>query len=63
MLERAIGVLYLQHSERQSHYFQACLADQFDAVSHIDQTDAVRPLDSVSRGPGGEVPETYPVGV
>jgi erythromycin esterase-like protein len=44
MLERAIGVLYLPQSERQSHYFHASLAAQFDAVFHLDETDAVRPL-------------------
>ncbi|MDB5353451.1 MAG: hypothetical protein JWN86_4698 [Planctomycetota bacterium] len=63
-LERAIGVIYLPETERQSHYFHARLADQFDAVIHIDRTEALQPLD---RDPGhelpGEVPETFPVGV
>jgi len=45
MLERAIGVLYLPHSERASHYFEASLAAQFDAVFHLDETEAVEPLD------------------
>ncbi len=62
-LERAIGVLYLPQSERQSHYFNAHLSAQFDAVIHIDETDAVQPLELIGRGQGGEVPETYPVGV
>ena len=62
-LERAIGGLYLPRSERQSHYFHARLASQFDAVIHIDQTSAVQPLGPVSRGAGGEVAETFPVGV
>lgn len=44
MLERAIGVLYLPHSERVSHYFEASLAAQFDAVFHLDETEAVEPL-------------------
>lgn len=44
MLERAIGVLYLPHSERASHYFDASLAAQFDAVFHLDETEAVEPL-------------------
>ena len=43
-LERAIGVLYLPESERASHYFTARLADQFDAVIHWDQTQAIQPL-------------------
>ncbi|HWE07253.1 MAG TPA: erythromycin esterase family protein, partial [Rhizomicrobium sp.] len=37
-LERAIGVIYRPETERQSHYFQARLADQFDAVLHFDET-------------------------
>ena len=43
-LERAIGVLYLPEPERVSHYFTARLADQFDAVIHWDQTQAIQPL-------------------
>ena len=31
-LERAIGVIYRPQTERQSHYFGARLADQFDAM-------------------------------
>src|SRR3712207_7100478 len=37
-LERAIGVIYRPDSERVSHYFEARLADQFDAVIHLDET-------------------------
>ena len=48
MLERAIGVLYLPHTERGSHYFHASLAGQFDAVFHLDETSAVEPLDMPS---------------
>lgn len=43
-LERAIGVIYLPQTERQSHYFRARLAQQFDAVIHFDVTSAVEPL-------------------
>ncbi len=43
-LERAIGVVYLPQTERQSHYFQAHLSRQFDAVIHWDITRAVKPL-------------------
>ena len=59
-LQRAIGVIYRPETERQSHYFFTRLAEQFDAVIHIDQTHALEPLD---RGPvwhTGEAPETYP---
>jgi hypothetical protein len=47
-LERAIGVIYLPESERISHYFHARLADQFDAVIHLDKTRAVEPLERTS---------------
>ena len=43
-LERAVGVIYRPNDERRSHYFEADLAKQFDAVIYIDQTTAVRPL-------------------
>lgn len=63
-LERAIGVVYVPQSERVSHYFLARLADQFDAVIHIDQTTAVQPLEITSAPEeAGEVPETYPSAV
>jgi predicted phosphoribosyltransferase len=58
--ERAIGVIYSPDTERQSHYFQARVADQFDAVIHIDETRAVEPLERTPRWERGEVPETYP---
>jgi erythromycin esterase-like protein len=44
MLERAIGVVYHPHSERLSHYFEAKLAGQFDAIVFFDRTRAVVPL-------------------
>ena len=59
-LERAIGVIYRPETERQSHYFHARLADQFDAVIHIDQTSAVTPLEPVGLHAEEELPETYP---
>jgi erythromycin esterase-like protein len=43
-LERAIGVVYLPQTERESHYFQARMSKQFDAVIHFDETRAVTPL-------------------
>jgi erythromycin esterase-like protein len=45
LLERAIGVLYLPQTERQSHYFEAALASQFDALFHLDETSALEPLE------------------
>ncbi|MGT2491652.1 erythromycin esterase family protein [Cupriavidus basilensis] len=44
LLQRAIGVIYLPESERASHYFAAAVADQFDAIFHVDETTAVEPL-------------------
>ena len=62
-LERAIGVLYLPHSERQSHYFRARLVDQFDFVIHIDTTRAVEPLERSVGWEAGELADTYPSGL
>jgi erythromycin esterase-like protein len=59
-LERAIGVLYLPRTERQSHYFMAELPRQFDGIIHIDRSTAVQPLDATSGWHSGEPPETYP---
>ncbi|HEU5088655.1 MAG TPA: erythromycin esterase family protein, partial [Roseiflexaceae bacterium] len=61
-LERAIGVIYRPETERQSHYFHARLADQFDAVIHIDTTRAVEPLERTSTWHSADAPETYPTG-
>ena len=62
-LERAIGVVYRPHTERMSHYFQANMADQFDAVVHIDRTSALEPLERTEKWDRGEPPETYPSGL
>jgi erythromycin esterase-like protein len=59
-LERAIGVIYRPDTERISHYFHARLAEQFDAVVHLDETHAVEPLEPTSEWEAGELPETYP---
>jgi erythromycin esterase-like protein len=61
-LERAIGVIYRPESERLSHYFRANLAEQFDAVLHIDRTSALEPLETWARHEA-DLPETYPTGV
>ena len=61
-LERAIGVIYNPESERASHYFRARMAEQFDAVIHIDTTSALAPLERWSRE-NADLPETYPTGV
>jgi erythromycin esterase-like protein len=62
-LERAIGVIYRPETERQSHYFEARLPDQFDAVVHFDETNAVEPLDLDSPWQRDDPPETFPSGL
>jgi erythromycin esterase-like protein len=62
-LERAIGVVYRPQTERASHYFDARLARQFDAVLHFDTTRALQPLEPTAEWHAGEVPETFPTGV
>lgn len=48
-LERAIGVIYRPETERASHYFEARLSRQFDAVIHVDRTRPVQPLDPLRK--------------
>jgi len=61
-LQRAIGVIYRPETERQSHYFQAHLVEQFDYMIHIDETRALQALDASSTA-AVEPPETYPTGI
>jgi len=62
-LERAIGVIYRPKTERWSHYFEAVMPDQFDAMLHLDETDAVQPLERTPVWGTAEPPETYPTGI
>jgi len=62
-LQRAIGVIYRPDTERLSHYFEARLGAQFDAVLHYDVTRAVEPLERGSLWVDREPPETYPTGI
>jgi erythromycin esterase-like protein len=62
-LQRAIGVLYLPQSERSSHYFFSKLPEQFDAVIHVDTTEALKPLKPTASWRMDEVFETYPTGL
>ena len=41
---RAIGVVYWPHAERREHYFRGDLRGMFDAIIHLDQTQALRRL-------------------
>lgn len=63
LLERAIGVVYAPQTERQSHYFYASLAHQFDGIIHYDTTTALEPLEKTAQWIKGEIPETYPSGL
>jgi len=60
-LQRMIGVIYRPESERQSHYVEADVAEQFDLVVHVDSTTALEPLEAWSRVE--EQSETYPFGL
>jgi erythromycin esterase-like protein len=63
LLERAIGVIYRPQTERCSHYFEAHLDEQFDALIHIDETRALTPLERTADWNEGEMPETFPSGI
>ena len=63
MLQRAIGVIYRPETERMSHYFRARVADQFDALIHLERTKALVPFECTATWNAGEVPETYPYAV
>ncbi|MGN6375264.1 MAG: erythromycin esterase family protein [Sphingomonas sp.] len=59
-LERAIGVVYRPETERMSHYFDAVMAEQFDAFVWFEHSRAVTPLGPEhARG----APETWPFGL
>jgi erythromycin esterase-like protein len=62
-LQRAIGVIYRPDTERLSHYFDASLSQQFDAVLHVDRSHALHPLDGTAPPEVLEEPETFPSGL
>lgn len=62
-LQRAIGVIYRPETERISHYFDARVGEQFDAIIHIDETTAVRPLEILGQPAPVEEEETFPTGI
>jgi erythromycin esterase-like protein len=61
-LERFIGVIYRPDTELMSHYAEASLGQQFDAMLWFDQTRAVEPL-TREHGREEDVPDTYPFGL
>ena len=64
-LQRAIGVIYRPETERMSHYYDAELPRQFDAIIHLDETTAIRALEPGEQWERGveEAPETFPTGI
>lgn len=63
LLERAIGVIYRPESERTSHYFKAVLAEQFDAMVWIEQTQAVTAIPLPSSQSVEPEDDMFPFGV
>lgn len=63
LLERAIGVIYRPTTERDSHYFEAVLAEQFDAMLWFEQTQAVKALALPKNEELEAEDETFPFGV
>ncbi len=62
-LQRAVGVVYRPYTERASHYYEASLSRQFDAVIHIDHTRSLEPLERIAEHDPEEPPEAYPSGL
>jgi len=60
-LERFIGVIYRPDTELLSHYADASLPQQFDALKWFDESSAVTPLGPEHARPG--LPDTYPFGL
>lgn len=56
-------MIYRPDTERVSHYFEAALPEQFDAIIHIDQTRAAEPLEASAGWRRGEMAETFPSAV
>ena len=63
LLERAIGVIYRPETERSSHYFEAMLAEQFDAMVWIEQTTPVTALPLPKSQTLEPEDETFPFGI
>jgi erythromycin esterase-like protein len=59
-LERAIGVIYRPETERWSHYFDAHLSRQFDAMVWFEETTPVTPLPGAA---AEGAPDIYPFGL
>ncbi|WP_027194824.1 protein-L-isoaspartate(D-aspartate) O-methyltransferase [Paraburkholderia sprentiae] len=62
LLERFIGVIYRPETERDSHYAEASLAEQFDAYVWFDRTSALTALPDAAGEKHGAA-EMFPFGV
>jgi len=62
-LQRYIGVIYRPETERWSHYAEAALTGQYDALVWFDQTQALAPLAAQAPAPAGAADDTYPFGL
>ena len=60
LLGRNIGVIYRPETERQSHYSQAVLAEQFDGYLWFEETHAITPLPAQPSTEHED--DTYPFG-
>lgn len=63
LLQRAIGVIYRPQSERQSHYYESVLGEQFDAYLWFARTSPITPLDSSGAFAQGHDADLVPFGV
>lgn len=59
-LERAVGVVFRPQAERFGRWLRARLADQFDALVHLDRTSALAPLERGEARAAADLPDTYP---
>ena len=57
------GVIYRPDTERRSDCFYTRLAQQFNAVVHVDETSAVEPLDVGQVRSDGGAPVTFPTAI
>ncbi|KAH9909286.1 erythromycin esterase-domain-containing protein [Xylariomycetidae sp. FL2044] len=62
-LERFIGVIYVPETERQSHYCQAILPEQFDGWIWLDETHPVDPMAVDQPKTAQAFDETWPFGL
>ena len=42
---RFVGVQYLKYRERSAHYIKVRLAQMFNLIIHVDETNALIPMD------------------